>query len=601
MFPEPFPDDPYRTSHFEPSLEAGSDKENKKRSPDDESDKSSFRRRPRRKTRPDRYSTKSKATRNSPAKTKNEKSRKKSRPQKHRLRSSQDVMANFASGAIPNARMKPNLTTGLFLNGRSSTAAPVADLTFNDTRFLEPKSSPKKKHKDAQLSTNGETDHDEDDTSNNLEPSSRQRSDFLKTAVTEKDTKGKGEPDHTFQEDRDSLNGSNPEPSPETPRTMLKKLITTGIFDGTGILKLPFDEEMESNLIQHHDNSTLGNVQPVGSHTGQNEVSMVDPSKDSTLLSTTQPHSNIASFYRKHYRNHPDRSTGKVYLELQDEKTPLHTHATAQVRSSNIANPACMRDKYEPSMTENLSPDLKLAHNSAVNGRRQSADEASEGGYHYVQRIDQKDQRKPRLTNPGSDAADFGYLVHPTSIQSPEPVGMKQPIIGDWQQYCAIKLPQQSLADQHSLHLTHGDVGMPGPNSMLFPIPLTEVYSVQDERGHSNAQAEQPRRTCGNETDETYQALYDGYVGDTEEYTEHELQEMQQDLGELQSGNPECDREREPFLDVTYTSPQQEIDTSLLASQKSPGDGVGCIAGRIEDRPNASNAEMVAFWRPNHF
>ncbi|GKU00155.1 hypothetical protein FLAG1_04541 [Fusarium langsethiae] len=496
MSPEPFPDDPYRTSHFEPSLEAGSNKENKKRSPDDESDKISFRRRPRRKTRPDRYLTK------------------------------------------------------------------IADLTFNDTRFLEP--SPKKKHKDAQLSTNGETDHDEDDISDNLEPSSRQRSDFLKTAVTEKDTKGKGEPDHTFQEDRDSLNGSNPEPSPETPRTMLKKLIKTGIFDGTGVFKLPSVEEMESNLIQHGDNSTLGNIQPVGSHTGQNEVSMVDPSKDSTLLSTTQPHSNIASFYRKHYRNHPDGSTGKVYLELQDEKTPLHTHATAQVRSSNTANPACMRDKYEPSMTENLSPDLKLAHNSAVNGRWQSADEASEGGCHYVQRIDQKEQRRPRLTNPSSDAADFGYLVHPTGIQSPEPVSMKQPIIGDWQRYGAIKLPQQSLADQHSLHLTHGDVGMPG---------------------HSNAQAEQPRRTCGNETVQEFFERIEG----------------EQDLGELQSGDPECDREREPFLDVAYTSPQQEIDPSLLASQKSPGDEVGCIAGRIEDRPNASNAEMVAFWRPNHF
>jgi hypothetical protein len=113
MPPEPFLDDPNPTSHFEPSFETGSNKENKKRarprlhqeSPDDISDKSSFGRRPRRKTRPDRYSSKRKATKGSPVKAEREILRKKSRSQKHRLRSSQDVMANFASGAIPNARV----------------------------------------------------------------------------------------------------------------------------------------------------------------------------------------------------------------------------------------------------------------------------------------------------------------------------------------------------------------------------------------------------------------------------------------------------------------------------------------------------------------
>lgn len=116
--PEPYLDDINTASQLEPSLETGSNKENKKRArsrsrqelPDDISEKSSFQRRPRRKTRPDRYTSKNKGTGRSSAKAK-KKSRKKSRPQKHLLRSSQDVVTNFVSGAIPKTRVTASQLT----------------------------------------------------------------------------------------------------------------------------------------------------------------------------------------------------------------------------------------------------------------------------------------------------------------------------------------------------------------------------------------------------------------------------------------------------------------------------------------------------------
>ncbi|RBR08732.1 hypothetical protein FVER53590_00901 [Fusarium verticillioides] len=48
-------------------------------------------------------------------------------------------MNNFASGAIPNTRvtMRPNLTAGLFLNGRSSTYGRGAGIILNDITFIE--------------------------------------------------------------------------------------------------------------------------------------------------------------------------------------------------------------------------------------------------------------------------------------------------------------------------------------------------------------------------------------------------------------------------------------------------------------------------------
>ncbi|EKJ77810.1 hypothetical protein FPSE_02044 [Fusarium pseudograminearum CS3096] len=515
MSPEPFPDDPYSTSHFEPSIEAGSDKENKKRSPDDASDRSSFGRRPRRKTRPDRYSSKNKATRKSPAKNKNERSRKKSRSKKHRLRSSQDVMTNFASGAIPNTRvtMKPNLTTGLFLNGRSSATAPVADLTFNSTKFLELKPSLREKHKVGQLSTNGETDHDEVETSDNLDHSLQQHTDISKTATTDKDANGKEDIDRCFQDDSSSLNGSNPEPSPDTPRMMLKKLIKTGIFDGTGILKLASDKTTRPKPVKDGESSILEKVKPVRSHASQDNVSMADPGKDLTLPSTAQPPQDTASLYQKHHGNRLNIPANAVCLERQGENIPLYTSRTAQVCSSGVANLDGMKEGHEPSMTQNPSPDLSLAYESATNGRRQSVPKTSEGGRQYVQCIDQDDQRRPMLTSPDSDPADFGYLVHPQYIQSHEPRRMGQPIYGDWQRCDVIEPPQQPLVDEHSLRFTHRHVGTQGLNPMSFPMPATEMQPIQDERGYGNAQTDPPPLNCGNETVQEFFERIEGEVG----------------------------------------------------------------------------------------
>lgn len=110
---EPLFEEPCPISQFETSFETGSNKENNKRphsrshqrSADGISETGSFGRRPRRKTRPDRYNSKKKAAEGSPKKAVKGKSRRKSRPQKHSLRSSRDVMVNFASGAIPNKRV----------------------------------------------------------------------------------------------------------------------------------------------------------------------------------------------------------------------------------------------------------------------------------------------------------------------------------------------------------------------------------------------------------------------------------------------------------------------------------------------------------------
>ncbi|RGP74336.1 hypothetical protein FLONG3_6115 [Fusarium longipes] len=531
MIPEPFLDDSPQMPHFEPSIEADSDKENKKRarlrshreSPDNTSDKSSFGRRPRRKTRPDRYKLKQKATRRSPSKAKGERSRKKSRSQKHRLRSSQEIMTNFASGAIPNTRMKPNLTAGLFLNGRSSAAVPgrlhgsivpVTSHRFtatgpkpNDTILLESRRSQDEIHNDSQASTSEETDHDRDKISRNLDPSLRPHTESLVIPATEKDANGKENINSIFQKDSGLLKVSSPEPCSETPRTMLKKLIKTGIFNDTGILNLTSDKGTQSNSIRDGESDIPQKSQPSKSHTGQNGLSMVDASKDSTRPLATQPSSNMASFCQKYHGKFLNRSADISCLERQRTDAPPYTNNATQVCSSDLASPVSVREGHGHSI-DNLSPSL----NSVDNGREQSVSRTSEGGHHYIQSMDRKYQRISTLANPDSDPADFGFLLHPQDVQIPEPLSMQHPTLGDWKRYDEINVPQQPVAERHLIQRIGGHAGMTPPDAVLLHTPLPGVYPIHDEMGQTYAQTEDPNINCGNETMQEFFERIEGEV-----------------------------------------------------------------------------------------
>ncbi|KAH7170856.1 hypothetical protein EDB81DRAFT_181692 [Dactylonectria macrodidyma] len=96
-----------------------------------------FEKRTRRKTRVSRYEMKKDIVQDD-AKGRAKKQR--SRALRHQLRSSRDVLDNFASAAISDKRliMKTDLTAGLFLNGKSSNHPnKLSDLDFNNMSFLE--------------------------------------------------------------------------------------------------------------------------------------------------------------------------------------------------------------------------------------------------------------------------------------------------------------------------------------------------------------------------------------------------------------------------------------------------------------------------------
>jgi hypothetical protein len=129
-------DDTYSESQHGPSLETGSDKENRKRSRSHfthnshkgKSGKWLFERQPRRKTRPDRYTSKNIGGRREPT-TESEERRPRKRPRskKQEIRSSRDIMNNFTSGAIPNTRVTVSIEANL---SRSSISSKLILVCF---------------------------------------------------------------------------------------------------------------------------------------------------------------------------------------------------------------------------------------------------------------------------------------------------------------------------------------------------------------------------------------------------------------------------------------------------------------------------------------
>ncbi|KAM5380227.1 hypothetical protein ACJZ2D_003678 [Fusarium nematophilum] len=122
------------------SLATGSDKENRKRLtyPDTHhsvSDDLRFERRPRRKTRHSRYDSEKRDGDKRP-RAKNKTEEKQRDRTKNHIRSSRDIMRNFASSAISNNRitLRPDLKPGLFLNSQSSISAE--NLSFNEMHFM---------------------------------------------------------------------------------------------------------------------------------------------------------------------------------------------------------------------------------------------------------------------------------------------------------------------------------------------------------------------------------------------------------------------------------------------------------------------------------
>ncbi|CAG7564584.1 unnamed protein product [Fusarium equiseti] len=350
----------------------------------------------------------------------------------------------------------------------------------------------KEKHKDSQLSTSEETDHEEDRTSDNLDPSSWPWTNFSTTPGNNKDTNTNEAVENGFREGSNSPGGSRY----ESPGTMLKKLIKTGVFDGTGIL----DQKIQPSRVHDGGNDMFKKSELAEIHASRGGgLKASCTRKNQTLPVTTQSPSNNARSNQTCSENHLNKENDSLCFGHRDESLPLYIDSTTQVYSPDLANPVNVKDGKGHVMSQNSGHDDKTEEDSTTNIRRQSVSRTSEGGHHYIQCVHPDSPPRPASTSFERDHGDFEYLVGSQNTQNPKLQSVEQNAHDAWQR-SDVNIPtQQSSAYQHPFHFIHG-LNMPAP-PIPSPVQLPEVhYYIQDGQEYEDPQLQDQHPSHGNET-----------------------------------------------------------------------------------------------------
>ncbi|KAF4444337.1 hypothetical protein F53441_11149 [Fusarium austroafricanum] len=621
-------DDAYSESQDAPSLQTGSGKGNNKKrsrshlyqdSADDASYDHRFERQARRKTRPDRYDSKDKTSRRkAPIEHEAERSRKKSRSKKRKNRSSLDVMNNFVSGAIPNTRvtMRPNLTAGLFLNGRSSTYGQVADLTFNDMEFIETRGKTGKGNKRTQRKGD-EFNHDKDvssddgqysqhhieppaTTTNNEDQEDQESRSKTSESTTQKLVLKKDRETHDdLGSSKETANTSDS----ETPETMLKKLIESSIFDGTGILKRVWNKDNLGILPPTHANK---------SPAYQDKGVMAKSCKNSPMKSNTQP--NTTEFAHKDASACVGDSTEGPRSQLLKE-LPLSTCDTTEAQLLPLPQSLVERDTHEQTVVEQLTQDPGAKSAYVTNSRRQSVSQTSEGGHHYIRCLDQNDQLGHMPASLEADHHWIEQMFHQDNVENieTEPTGLFV--------HRGCQFNNETIPPPEPYSHQHGVVHNSAFRPLTVPTAYSEIYPPHNETRYDKAPSRQPYNYDDDETihefinrieaevssrwDESQQLVGDSIINGTEEYNEDEFLGVHNEPNRLQNINSGHREEMQPSLYDMYVWPHQG---PALESQTVPEywniSGYrqdGHSTGRPHDESGASDVKMAAFWRPNRF
>jgi hypothetical protein len=667
--PESLEDDAYLNSQHARCPDTGSNKENQKRyrthsyqdSLDDIPDRPLFERRPRRKTRPDRYTSKDQTTKEkSHIEGETEKRRRKTRPKKRHLRSSRDVMNNFVSGAIPNTRVtvsgEPEYidihriysnasnvldetksyywtfpersfvyrwTRCIALNSGvgPSNQTVVTDLTFNDMPVMKLRGSSGNEKEELQLSTPTQSDHDEDDTlydgrssQQHAEPSTasikNKKENKRKIANKNLDTVPQNfslEDTHAIQDDLISSGEVAQTSDSESPEVTLKRLIKTGVFDGTSILN-----KITNQIIQ--PKSTNGsNLPPY-----QDKGVLVDPDMGALTNSSPQIPPNID----QNDSRHVVASTNTAERGHQENEVPVYTHNATQVDSPTLTKVPTRNDIHERGGEQHVMVETEKKTNPIAHSRWHSVSRTSEGGHHYIQCLDRKDLPGPLIQSIGTHPADDQHLFYQDVAQNSEIQHPEQSLHHRYKSHDERTSPLYELSYQHPRQSLYGICNIPSDSPAILPAAYSDIYTIQDEAYGGNTQFARPYYNHDGETmqqfieriegeassrwDEPHQVVDGSFIDVMEDFAETEFKRAQGssytfprgDLGYGEITRPASHNVYpDLYCEPTIGRPQYES-----VYWRNSDNGQDCyFAGRTDRGFDSPEPEMLAFWRPNRF
>ncbi|KAF5638284.1 uncharacterized protein FTJAE_5385 [Fusarium tjaetaba] len=541
-------------------------------------------------------------------------------------------MNNFASGAIPNTRvtMRPNLTAGLFLNGRSSTYGRGADIILNDITSIETCGEKGKADEFSQHSTS-ENSSDQDDVSNGSH-TSRSATELQRTTTNDEegevqslaDDFPQGNHQNKQQDGFEAHSGSLPSTETtqasdcETPEAMLKRLIETGIFDGTGILETTSHRTMEPN-IEHHDCLGTNETKQSGKNpTYQDKGVMADGSRHSTLGPSIQAATKNTQFHLNGGAKDAPVPTQAPCSRYEQElpipicstspqvQPPILPTSKAENHAHSIAEQPCVK---QPQGMKTIS---------TTNSRVHPLSQISGKGHSYTEQND-----RPDLMFPSLIAGDFNgeHSYHQDSTGKNESQS-KDSFVHRGLQSHDIMIPfPGSPGLQQARRPLNGHISGAGLDSAVFPTVHSKIYSDHRDMQHDKRQLTQPDYCEDSETfqefinriegevgmkwDNSQQSVGVGCVSDIKECAKSESFEMDNSEDLSQCSDIEYDEPiRQSLHGIVSSFDQGSVSANQVMAEdwEHTGYEQSRYWGRnCHNEHGVSDAKMVGFWRPNHF
>lgn len=543
--------------------------------------------------------------------------------------------------------MRPNLTAGLFLNGRSSTygrgTLPLgldlvfshhnigADITLDDMTFIETCGENGKPDEIPQHSAS-ENSSGQDDVSNS-DHTSRSATELPRNTTNDEEGEVQSLADDISQGNQqnnvqkyglEAHSASVPSTETtqtsdsETPEAMLKRLIETGIFDGTGILETTSHRTMDPNIEHHYCLGMNGTEQSSKNPTYQDKGVMADRSRQSTLEPTIQAATKNTQFHLNGGAKSapvPTRASCSRY----EQELPVTIGSTSpQVQPSIL--PTSVVENNIHSIPE--EPCVKQTQGtkgiSTTNNRGHPLSQIPERGHRYTE---QKD--RPGLMFPSFIAEGFNSesTYHRGSTEENEPQLEGSFVHRGLQSHEIMISVLRSPGFQQARRPLNGHISSTGFDTAVFPTVHSDIYSDHRDIQHDDRQLTQPDYYEDSETiqefikrvegevsmkwDNSQQSAGVGCISDIEECAKSESFEM--DNGEYLSQCSDIDHDgaiQQSLHGIFSSFDQGSISTNQVMAEDWEHLGYEQSrywTGKYHDEHGVSEAKMVGFWRPHHF
>ncbi|KAF5663152.1 hypothetical protein FCIRC_11248 [Fusarium circinatum] len=541
--------------------------------------------------------------------------------------------------------MRPNLTAGLFLNGRSSTYGRGtlllgldlvfshhnlgADITLNDTTFIETCGEKRRVDEVPQHNTS-EKSSGHDDVSNSGH-TSRSATELPETTTNDEegelqslaDEFSQGNQQNTQRNGSEAHSGSVPSTETtqasdcEAPEAMLKRLVETGIFDGTGIFKATSQRTMEPNIEHHACLGTNGSEQSSKNPTYQDKGIMTDHSRQSKLGPNIQAATKYTQFHLNGGAKDAPVPT-EASCSRYEQELPVPTCSTSPQVQPPIL-PMSVVGNNTDSITEEppVGPQGTKSI-STTNSRGHPLSRISERGDRYTEQNNQPGSMFPSLR-----AEDFnGEHSYHRDLTEKDKSQWEGSFVHRGLQSHDIMIPiSGSPGFQKACRSLNGHISSAGLDSAVFPTVYSEICSDHRDIQHDNRQPTQPDYYEDSETiqefikriegevsmkwDNSQQSVGVGCISDREECADSESFEMdsREDLSQcsdIEYGEAIQQSLRGMFssLDGGSVSANQVIAEDW---EHSGYEQSQYWTGKCHDEHEVSDAKMVGFWRPNHF